>query len=264
MTSCQNLTATQVIDCLQRRRAVPQIVLEWRSAAEGCGYEIKLLKIIASLCTLRKDEKEQKKDASTILGLAASIDANLAEWVNDLPWEYSYMTRTKGRAEDLFCGYCHVYTSARKALIWNSYRSARILVNEIILNSLASESTPQALGAEQYLATQTLINQLSNEICASVLFQLRGDYPMRNSSYTPKAAAGYALLWPLYLVGLFGQPNLTRGWVIAQLDKIGDLMGIQQATSLANLLRMDKEIKVWDKMTMNNAIEELAQEEDDW
>lgn len=264
MSSCQNLTATQVIDCLQRRRAVPRTVLEWRSAAEGCGYEIKLWKIIASLCSLRKDEKEQKIDASTMIGLAASIDANLAGWVNNLPWEYSYMTRTKGRAEYLFCGYYHVYTSARKALVWNSYRSARILVNETILNLLASESTSQALGAEQCLAAQTLINQLSNEICASVLFQLWGDYPMQNSSYIPKAAAGYALLWPLYLVGLYGQPYLTRSWVIAQLDKIGDLMGILQATSLANLLRMDKEIKVWDTMTMNNAIEELAEEEDDW
>lgn len=262
MTSCQNLTETRVIDCLQRRRAVPPTVLEWRSAAEGCGFEIKLLKILASLCTLRKDEKEQKKDAATILGLAASIDANLAEWVNDLPWEYSYTTRTKGRADDLFCGYYHLYRSVRKARIWNSYRSGRILVNEIIISSLASESTPQALGAEQCLAAQTLMHQLSNEICASVLFHW-GDYLKRNSSYTPKAAAGYTLLWPLYLVGLFGQPNLTRGWVIARLDKIGDIMGIQQATSLANLLRLNKEIKVWDKMTMDNAIEELAQEEDD-
>lgn len=41
-------------------------------------------------------------------------------------------------------------------------------------------------------------------------------------------------------------------------------MGIQQATSLANLLRMGKEIKVWDRMMMNNVIEELAQDEDDW
>lgn len=264
MTSCQNLTATQVIDCLQRRRAVPRIVLEWRSAAKGCEHERKLLEVIASLCTLRKHEKEQTKDASTILGLAASIDANLAEWANDLPWEYSYMTRTKGRAEDLFCGYYHVYTSARKAVIWNSYRCARIILNDLILNSLAPESTAQALRAEQFLAAQNLMNQLTNEICASVLFHLWGDYPMRKSSYTPRAAAGHALLWPLYLVGLFGHPILTRNWVIAQLDKIGGLMGIQQAISLANLIRMNKEVKVWDKMTMNNVIEELAQEEDDW
>lgn len=240
------------------------MVLEWRPEAEGCKSERDLLKIIASLCTLRKDRKEQKKDTSTILGLAASIDVNLADWVNDLPWEYSYITRTKGRAEDLFCGYYYVYKSARKAVIWNTYRCARILVNEIILLTLAPDWTPQALDIEQCRASQALINQLSIEICASVSFHLWGDYSKRSSGYTPRAAAGHALLWPLYLVGAFGQPNPMRNWVIAQLDKIGNLMGIQQATSLANLLRMDKEIKVWDKMMMNNVFEELAQEDDDW
>lgn len=261
MTSGQNLTAIQITDCLQRRRVVPRMVLEWWSGSEAeiCEHEQVLFRIIASLCTLRKDEKEQKKDTSTILRRAASIDANLADWVNDLPWEYSYMTRTNGRAEDLFCGYYYVYKSARKAVFWNTYRCARILVNEIILRSLA-----QVLDSEPCRTAQALINQLSIDICASVFFHLWGDYKIQDSSRTPRAAAGYALIWPLYLVGLFGQPNAMRSWVIAQLDKIGGLMGIQQATSLANLLRMDKEIKLWDRMMMSNVIEELAQEEDDW
>ena len=238
---------------------MPRMVLEWWSVAEKCEHEQNLFKIIVSLCALLNDEKEQKKDTSTILSLAASIDANLADWVNYLPWEYSYMSRANGRAEDLFCGYYYVYQSARKAVIWNTYRCARILVNKIILNSLA-----QALDTEPCRAAQALINQLSHDICASVLFHLWGDYSIQDSSYTPRAAAGYASIWPLYLVGLFGQLNPMRSWVIAQLDKIGGLMGIQQATSLANLLRMGKEIKVWDRMMMNNVIEELAQDEDDW
>lgn len=242
---------------------MPRMVLEWQSGleAEKCRHVQILFSIIASLCTLRKDEKEQKKNTSTILSRAASIDANLADWVNNLPWEYSYMTRTNGRAEDAFCGYYYVYQSARKALVWNSYRCARILVNEIILSSPA-----QVLDSEPCRTAQALISQLSSDICASVLFHLWGDdeYSIQDSSQTPRAAAGYALLWPLYLVGQMGQPNPMRSWVISQLDKIGGLMGIQQATSLANLLRMDKEIKVWDRMMMNNVIEELAQEEDDW
>lgn len=235
------------------------MVLEWCSGSEKCLHEQILFEIIASLCVLRKDEKDQKKDTSTILSLATSIDANLADWVNDLPLEYSYMTRTNGRAEDLFCGYYYVYKTARKAVIWNTYRCARILVNEIILSSLA-----QVRDTEQCRTAQALINQLSSDICASVLFHLWGDYSIQDSSNTPKAAAGYVLIWPLYIVGQFGQPNPMRSWVIAQLDKIGGLMGIQQATSLADLLRMDKEIKVWDRMMMNNVIEELAQDEDDW
>lgn len=240
------------------------MVLEWRPGAEGSDPEQKLLKSIASLCALRRDEKEHKYDTPTVLRLATSIDANLADWVNDLPWEYSYITRTKGRAEDLFCGYYCVYKCAQKAVAWNTYRCARILVNVIILNSLAPDSTMQALDNEQYRACQALINQLSNDICASVPFHLWGDYSMRDSSYTPKAAAGHALIWPLYIVGQFAKPFSMRVWVITELDRIGDVMGIQQATSLAKLLRMDKEIKVWDKMMMNNVMGELAQEEDDW
>lgn len=259
MTNGQNLIALQITDCLQRRRVVPRMVLEWSAGTDKSGHEQILFEIIVSLCTLRKDEKEQKKDTSTILSLATSIDAKLADWVNNLSWEWSYMIRTNGRAEDLFCGYYYVYKSARNALVWNTYRCARILVNEMILSSLA-----QALDTEPYQAAQALINQLSSDICASVLFHLWGDPSIQDSSYTPRAAAGYALIWPLYLVGQFGQPNPMRSWVIAQLDKIGGLMGIQQATSLANLLRMDKEIKIWDRMTMNNVIEELAQDEDDW
>ncbi len=258
----------QVVDCLQRRRVVPQMIIDWSeivAESEPDQWpEHRLFQIIVRLCTLRSVTKAQRNESPAGLTTASSIDADLADWANLVPWEYAYMTRTDGKPDDLLCGYYHVYKNIRIAIIWNTYRTARIIANNIKVAWLTYHS-PSTIDAARLRASEAIITQLTSDICTSVPFHLGKNGLSESSSLTPKAAAGQSLLWPLYVAATADEvSSSTQAWIVSQLDKIGNIMGIQQATSLANVLRMKKEIMIWDRMTTNRVTELLLEEEDDW
>ena len=75
------------------------------------------------------------------------------------------------------------------------------------------------------------------------------------------ATRGLNLLWPLYLSATMKhQVTGMRTWIITRLELIGQVMGIKQAQSLAEVLRNQQEITAWDKFEMVRADEVL----DDW
>jgi len=86
---------------------------------------------------------------------------------------------------------------------------------------------------------------MNADICASAPF-IFGESQNAGSMYVPRAAAGTNLLWPLYLAATMDTTSpSTRAWCIIQLEKLGKLMGIRQASSLAKVLKTKKEITAW-------------------
>ncbi|KAL2353447.1 hypothetical protein BJ546DRAFT_1062852 [Cryomyces antarcticus] len=206
-----------VIDCLQRRLVVPPTILEWSEVALESGsaddlLEYNLFRIVAKLCSLRSNEMDQANQTDgkkVIMTLAHSIDADLQGWVEQLPLEYAYCTRT-----------CK--------------RSNAVLSESDLVVSHDATSKIRILHAE-----------ISSDICASAPYYLGVG---NSAGQNPRAAAGSSLIWPLYLAAITDRaPFPTRTWVITQLDKIGEIMGIRQATSLANVLRTKYEVTVWDR-----------------
>lgn len=89
------------------------------------------------------------------------------------------------------------------------------------------------------------MNRFTADICASVPPFLE----YQNGDKSAPALIGTLLLWPLYTCAAhnFASPK-TRDWVVLQYNKIGGIMGITLATSLAKVLMAKSEVTVWDRI----------------
>ncbi|EDN05414.1 predicted protein [Histoplasma mississippiense (nom. inval.)] len=116
-----------------------------------------------------------------LLEEAFAVDTKLLRWTDNTPLENWYTTHTVknyGGAEihsRVFSRTVHVYPTVGHAGMWNRYRALRLAVSDIVLQTL---SVPDGLTGpddttEALLDAVTLtIEQLSNDICASVPYML--------------------------------------------------------------------------------------------
>lgn len=164
--------------------------------------------------------------------------------------------------EHVFSGTYHVYNNKWTVGVWNVYRCARILIQQVITAWLSRNFMPTpALHESQRRRSGILLANLAYDICASAPFILGASHSFVYSSLPPRAASGTNLLWPFYLAATMDQqPAGMRDWIITRLEFIGRIMGIKQAESLAKVLKTRKHITVWDKFETARADEVV----DDW
>ncbi|CAD6572298.1 MAG: hypothetical protein ASARMPRED_005228 [Alectoria sarmentosa] len=256
-----------LVDCLQRRLIIPPDFIEWTEiAAETESKETlpeqQLFPIIGRLCALRATAERYRNNEIGVVTLANIIDSDLEDWKNNLPPAFSHSIIQSADTEHVFSDTYHVYRSTWNVAVWNVYRCARILTQQIITAWLSRNSMPNpALHESQQYRSVILLANLAYDICASVPFILGASRSSIYSSRLPRAASGTVLLWPLYLVATMDQQlGGMRAWIITRLELIGRMMGIKQAESLANVLRTKREITAWDKFETARADEVV----DDW
>ncbi|KAK0507284.1 hypothetical protein JMJ35_010322 [Cladonia borealis] len=242
-----------VIDCIQRRLVVPPEIIEWSEYASeletdpGRVRESAMFPILTRLCALRAMRKSETYNDPAVLTIAKSIDADLVEWVDAIPPWLRYTTKTSDDTENVLSGFYHVYPNIWIVGGYNLYRCACILMHELIVHWLDRSSVDDL---QQRQSSEAILAKLSAEICASVpcIFGQIAKNGPPNVSYSPKAATGTWVLWPLYLAATMNSATpTTRAWVITQLDRLGRIMGLQQATTLAAVLRTQKELTAWDR-----------------
>ena len=247
------LSASQVIDCIQRRLVVPPEIIEWSEYASeletdpGRVRESAMFPILTRLCALRAMRKLETYNDPAVLIIAKSIDADLVEWVDAIPPWLRYTTKTSDDTENVLSGFYHVYPNLWIVGGYNLYRCARILMHELIVHWLDRSSADDL---QQRQSSEAILAKLNADICASVpcIFGQIAKNGPPNASYSPKAATGTWVLWPLYLAATMNSATpTTRAWVITQLDRLGRIMGLQQATTLAAVLRTQKELTAWDR-----------------
>ncbi|KAF2488957.1 hypothetical protein BU16DRAFT_219249 [Lophium mytilinum] len=148
----------------------------------------------------------------TLLQEVWEIEALLLQWRHDASIEWAYQTvfvshknrRALPIAFPSWLDEFHVYPMCghRTALIWNLFRSTRILIHHIaICIILYFETFVSDDHVPPHATHLDVIRTSSDEICASVPFSLG----QVNSSGTvknpqPRPLGGYFLLWPLHLV----------------------------------------------------------------
>lgn len=201
-----------------------------------------------------------------VVSEACALDTEYDIWARTCPLQYIYQTITLNeRADDVFSDHYHVYGSVWIAAIWNNYRSARILVNELILDQLtylyqtSPESsilwTDHCFYENQILTSNSTLLQLCHDICASVPYFL--GYNPENKGFMeqpPKSVNGNLLLWPLYTAGVTGMvSDVMRCWVAGRLQWITDVMGIRQAAPLAYSMVRRQDHLLWNPDSIENA-----------
>ena len=192
----------------------------------------------------------------SILETAFTIEKELADWAESVPWEYAFLVKKKKKPDGFLDRY-HVYRDAWIVSTWNVYRCGHILTHELIIQWLTQHSTP-AKAAAQRRESKVVLDHLAADICYSAPF-LIGEEGFQTASSSPKAIGANTLIWPLFLAASMelGEEHV-KVWVIEQYERMGRMFGIKQAISMATVLRMKKSIRVWDKEVM------APVEEEDW
>ncbi|KAJ5226318.1 hypothetical protein N7468_007543 [Penicillium chermesinum] len=254
-----------IVSCFQRDQRVPDSLLDRTRfimdlrPAEAHGH--RLIVTIGKLSNLRADIFAGKfSDPQQIITAASAIEAELIAWLASLPPEFSYQTEEKSPYDFDFQYRCrgltpldkqyHVYPSLWVCNSWNQYRSARILVSEIILSHMrqvSDASSMRSLSEEFRLHCKTLratIHRLAVDTCRSVPFYFGAHQVDSNAGVAvppPESyIGGLMLLWPLFLSGIAESPNSpVRRWVVQCLSMIGNSMGLDQALALADLVNSD-------------------------
>ena len=194
-------------------------------------------------------------NSESVKSALSLLDAELAEWATQCPPQFLYTAvNPKERSKEVLSDYYHVYPSMWMANIWNEYRCVRILVNELLidqLNYLSQRSEASHLikgNLHAYdsiiVASSSTLVQLAYDIFASVPTCLGYDSAIDTSLREPlKSVSGNILLWPLYTAAVTGIVSpMMRDWVAGRLVFISEVVGIKQASPLANSLMMDKDI----------------------
>lgn len=246
-----------------RHAAVPSIINEW---SQDLVFEVAeqaaattLSKFAIKYCNLRASMSSFRdySDPDRIISTACALDAEYEVWAKTCPIQYIFQTVTLSeRNDDVFSDSYHIYPSVWIGAIWNNYRSARILVNALILDQLkhqyeALESSllwnDQCFDQNQILTSTTTVLQLCHDICASVPYFLGYSPDSSGSSgQPPRCVNGNLLLWPLYTVGECEVgSDVMRSWVAGRLQWITDVMGIRQAAPLAHSVVKRQEHLLW-------------------
>lgn len=210
--------------------------------------EHQLFFIIGRLCALRATTDTSHNNDIRVVMLAKYVDSDLEDWKNGLPSAFSYSTILSPNTEAVFSNTYHVYNDTWSAAVWNLYRCARILTQQIITDWLSHNSMPNPVVDRAYRSqAEVLLANLAYDICASAPYILGASHSSVSPSQPPRATTGALLLWPFYLAATMDQetPGM-RAWIIRRLELIGQTMGIKQAESLANVLRIKREITAWD------------------
>jgi len=105
-------------------------------------------------------------DPKAIYNAAIRLDGDLESWKAALEpsWSYSTVDAGDALAGMYFEGKRHLYNNLRTARIWNSWRTLRILVSQIILQN---EVWFGATGSGHEYTALSTIHQVSTEICVS-------------------------------------------------------------------------------------------------
>ena len=244
---------TQIIaGCYQTRSPVPQVIVQLSEKCSSMTTDPleNLTSIAFQLCNLKAATSfhppPTQSEARTriIIARCTSIADALTAWYAALPNTFHPATVLNNNASpNILASHNDIYEDIWTGGINNNYRANSILVHETLINQLEflldqSSDISEILSLKSQLSqARATILTLVDAVCASVPNLLQSNF----------AAAGVALLWPLYLSGQISQrtaplPATTREWIIGRLKKIEIEMGVRQAGMLAGLLRQRIEV----------------------
>ncbi|KAF8857768.1 hypothetical protein BDZ45DRAFT_592297 [Acephala macrosclerotiorum] len=304
--------------CLQRRIPVPESITRLSLLAlphESPFYAAatRFSFIVTRFCALRAPlpptfDINPYTDMLTIQKVvkeAAEIDQQLEKWVQEMPDGCQYQIlqtpekmKTKEDERGIFGDTYHVYTDIYLASLWNSYRSIRILVLELLLNYITylpptpltpispcppfhPVSSPQNTIEEG----KAKVEQLCNDILSSVPYHFNTHLLIQSKLWTrppPRALNGELMMWALYTCAVGGlascappeiariESEKKRRWICARLRAVAREMGVLHASALAMVAGMAREVSVWDRENVESMSPdsvgsgEVDEQEEDW
>ena len=280
------ITASLITVCLQQEIAVPGHILDLNREVFKYvkGEEIiwanqRVILLFANFYAPLK--QGEIVDLHDILRKSTELEDMLIRTFVDVPHDWTFTTLyTKDHPDLIHHGCYHIYHHALAAISWNGMRTIRIMLNEIIRDTLLlglSAKPPlfvERKYTERLQSSTDILYQTVFDIIASVPQYLGyvGENSVRTpfdgssygSEFTPSLSdhdlkghrlpfdaskasvpllrtALYNLPWILYTVGSSSViTKPTLRWVIRTLKLVSTSWGIQQATILATWLEQSR------------------------
>ncbi|PYI03110.1 hypothetical protein BO78DRAFT_400005 [Aspergillus sclerotiicarbonarius CBS 121057] len=186
-----------------------------------------------------------------IIRSALDLDADLVSILLSVPdsWVYSTAELPEFKQERtmhaVWGDKIHLYRNLTISTAWNKYRSTRLILHELIINTV--HTCPLNIISHQERQTlldqsQKMSRQIVQDICASVPYHLGTS----DRGSNPTISGGITIVWPLLVTATsrFASRDF-REWVMSCLDGIGHYLGINQALASARLLRDGVETQSW-------------------
>jgi len=172
-------------------------------------------------------------------------DLELSQWPLHLADHWLPLVVYSGNGEPLM-----VYKCIGNAIIWNYYRAARVMLQQLLFNLNQTylaikkeirnfDESSQAESAFDEASLRAVIQEMTTDVCNTIPFSL-ADVDELGRPASPidgkgiRAAQAYGLIWPLWYILSCGMPtevqfNQTR----EALGRIGSGLGIKLALILA-------------------------------
>ncbi|KAH8810895.1 hypothetical protein F5884DRAFT_668441 [Xylogone sp. PMI_703] len=258
------------ISCIQRGVSFPPHIVELRNEVSkqvntfNMGWEASTLVIDFANFRAAVRNKEVA-DVQTILDMGMQLETRFIDLFSDLPEHWNFTTHVSNTDPvSIWDGYYHTYHDVWISQVWNSTRTCRIMLHEIIQAALRSgyEGTPQVFSPEEFVSQMAeswrITIKLRDDLLASIPQQIDSNFNQDARSPTSRSdkdrptphlrgMTGYYVVWQLFVAGSLEQtsPKL-RAWVVNRLRFVGDTMGVKQASVIADILENYKPIKAWD------------------
>lgn len=178
-----------------------------------------------------------------LLNDLVNLQNELSRWPNDLPpsWLFSKQA-CKLPFQYWWEARCDVYPTVLVANVWNKYRTARIMLRDLLHEMISHAMFPLPQPADRRLTPSFEDKQIVTDLCATVPLHYRPTIShafLRNSEGDrPLLGTTYWLLWVLEVVGSMREAptELTDG-VVQCFERIHELTGIAVAQRVAERLR---------------------------
>ena len=191
-----------------------------------------------------------------IISRAAELDTKLIEAFSNLPpnWQPEIVTHfvPQHSADSGLPGFDLRYTDQATNYIWTSYRSSRVMLNEVVLQSIGDDTDAHRSIRGR---AETIMRQCQTEILAAmsqyiskkdvtlpwVGFKRPDRYfvPEAASSDLPvmRALSGYGVLWPLFVAGSSSTSTPeVKNYVADVFTYFGKQLKIEQALVLRKMI----------------------------
>jgi hypothetical protein len=191
-----------------------------------------LCSIQGEFINLRASMEEQRTiKAEYVLRSLVKIDSELETWASCLPVSWAYSTLPCIPGENFYSTTFYMHSNYRNATIWNEYCTTRLLVNDLLLNSLDHCLLTRSKCEERIFHT---LQRVCNDVCANAPYFLGR---VKGLPMFDRSLGGYYFLWSLFICACMPRiSDYQRSWATKQLKIIGHEMGINLALLLADLM----------------------------
>ncbi|TKA79206.1 hypothetical protein B0A49_03191 [Cryomyces minteri] len=182
-----------------------------------------------------------ESEVLALMQASEDADTDLRRWEETLPglWDYLTVAVVTSVPEDLensetWSGPIHIYEDMHIASVRNNQRVSRIFCQSIIMGCLAWLSPGKYRTDERLEAARYTVQNMVDNICASVPFHLGFDLRDRllqtgQDESAAQAVGGYFLLWPLFVAASMDCVSTEqRVWLQGRLSKVAGIYGLDQ------------------------------------